>query len=169
MAEVPEVMPEKDYLFTVAEEVVGLVELLERPPKEYHGRSLNWHGEEVVNPAGVISSKDKYFLYTFGPSHDSGIGRHIDGWLYTRDSDGNLRELFHATTHSDKPAFLIAWPDNIVERRKKWVDALKEVGGEFGFYYGDREFDVKMLAETATDSVSLGKLADAYCIKFSKQ
>lgn len=159
----PEVMPEKDFLFTIAEVVIGIIELLEKPPKEYHGRSLTWHGEEVMNPTGIIFPHHKYFRYAFSPSYDSGIKAHIDGWLYTKDNDGNLIEIVHATTHGDKPPFPIAWPEFMPERRKKWVGALKEVGGEFGFYYGDREVDVVLLEETATDSKGLERMANAYC------
>jgi len=169
MVEVPEVMPEKDYLNTIAEEVLGLIEVLERPPKVSDGRSLDWHGRRVVNPKGLIFSEDKYFLYEFSSSYDSGIKGHIDGLLYTKDPGGNLREIITATTHLDKPPFPIAWPKFMPERRAKWVSALKEVGGEFGFYYGDREIDVRMLPESFTDSVSLEKMVDAYCKRVIEQ
>jgi len=163
MSNEPKVMPEKDYLFTIAQEIIGLIEVLEKPPKLSHGLSLNWYGREVANPSGVISSEDKYFLYEFSPSIDSSIGRHIDGWLYTKDFNGNLTRISKATTHVDKPPFSdFVFPD-FTERRNKWVVALKEVGGKFGFYYGDREVDVVLLDETATDSKGLERAVNAYC------
>lgn len=151
----PEVMP-RDYLFTIAEEIVGLVEEAENLANIVSREGFSNEEYQIFLKAAKnhIRSSDKYFFCKIGFHNGGGCGEHVDNTLYAGRflGDPDLRYISHGI---DLPDFI---SENARVERNKWVGALKEVGGEFGFYYGDREFDVVLEEGVTLDSPGLERI-----------
>jgi hypothetical protein len=151
-----EVMPERDYLFTIAEEVMYSVEVAESLADIVSLEGFSDEENEVFLKAvkNIVRPEDKYFLCNIGLHNGCGSGEHIDTFLYAGrfSKDPNLRYISSGILYTD---FLSV--DSKLER-EKWVAALNEVGGKFGFYCGDREFDVVLKEGVALDSPGLERI-----------